>query len=96
MAALMLRESASSSAGASTSADSSEPTGSVMPIGSLTGADKSYLVPSEVKRILIIHFIRSKTEWLRVMNKAYKSICSLFKQNSWEFKHLFPLASKVI
>lgn len=96
MAALMLRELASSSAGVSTSGDNSEPTGNIMPIDSLIGADKRYLVPNEVKKILLIHFSRSKTEWLKVMKKACKSECILFKEISWEFKHFFPLAGKEI
>lgn len=52
----MLRELASSSAGASTSG------GSVTPIGSLSGADKPYLIPNKVKVISIIHCKRSKAE----------------------------------
>lgn len=93
MAVLMLRELVPSSAGVSTSGDSSEPTRSVMSIGSLIGGDKHYLgsltggdthylVPNEVKRILIIPFSRSKTEWLKIMNKAWKDVCSLFKEIS--------------
>lgn len=54
----MLRELVSSSAGASTSGDS------VTPIGSLSGADKPYLIPNKVKVISVIHFRRSEADWL--------------------------------